>query len=161
MTFVYDEDHYNRVADSRSHDHLAEILGREELLNHISTVFYTDDFEIEVGKANPKLQYLMKYNGIQWVIGLTPKNPRHNPRATDEDNQMYVREFAQLLNEKGLTGLPAYGRARDFREGGDGCFILINVSPDETRRLLNGTQLSFICLPQQGQAWLVSCIEPT
>jgi hypothetical protein len=160
---AYDEAHYQRVAAARPCDQLSEFLGREELLNHISTVFYSGNVAIEVGKSNEALQSYMRAENIRFLIGMTPKYPIFNPRATDDENQAYLNWFAELLERHDISYVPAWGRARDFQQGGDGCFILINVHPSEVKLLLEvgnkPTQLSFTCLSQYGEAELVSCIE--
>jgi hypothetical protein len=178
--FVYDEAHYCYWAVEMllqgGNNALIERISHRELLCHISTVFYISaqsnsssklkgvGIEIHVGKESDFLQPLMRERGIKGIVGLTPKFPIQNPNATDAQNDFYVRSFQRLLNDLGVDYTPAKGRARDFREGGDGCFLLIDVSPEEVMSLLeiNGepTQLSITYLPPTGKAQLLSCIEP-
>jgi hypothetical protein len=161
--FAYNEAHYARVADARVRDHLSTLLPHEELLNHISTVFYASGVAIEVGKENPTLQAYMREEGIRYLIGMTPKFPIFNPCANESENQAYVEEFQRSLDIRDISYIPCWGRARDFREGGDGCFILVDVCPDSVKELLSfegtPTQLSFTCLYQHEPAELVSCVE--
>jgi hypothetical protein len=161
--FAYDEAHYERVAATRSRDHLSELLSHEELLSHISTVFYAAGIAIEVGKDNPVLQAYMRNEGIRCLIGMTPKFPIFNPSPSESENQAYVEAFQQLLDTRGISHIPCWGRARDFQNGGDGCFILVNVQPNQVKELLSAdsvpTQLSFTCLYQYDEAELVSCVE--
>jgi hypothetical protein len=178
--FVYDEAHYSYWAVEMllqgGNNALMERISHRELLCHISTVFYTSaqsnsssklkgvDIEINVGKESGSLQSLMRERGIKGIVGLTPKFPIQNPNATDAQNDFYVRSFQRLLSDLRVDYVPAKGRAKDFREGGDGCFLLVDVSPQEVMSLLeiNGepTQLSITYLPPTGKAQLLSCIEP-
>jgi hypothetical protein len=143
-------------------------------LSHISTVFWCDsntslllrgvDIEIHVGKESPELQALMRERGIKGIVGMTPKFPIQYPAASPECNEKLVKQFEDKLLNLGIEYCPAYGRARDFRQGGTGCFLLINISPEEAMELLledgEPTQLSFTFLPPDGEAKLVSCVEP-
>jgi hypothetical protein len=178
--FVYDEAHYQSVAiEMLYQDNVQQLLERlsyQELLNHISTVFWCDaavnrsekltgfDIEIQVGKCSPSLQSLMRRSGIKGIVGLTPKFPIQNSSATDEENQAYVYSLQAHLELWNIDYVKAKGRARDFRDGGDGCFLLIDVSLEEVQNLLEQhgepTQLSITYLPPVGVAQLISCIEP-
>lgn len=163
----YDEALYQRVAqkmhEQKSARSLVGYLSDEQLLNHISTVFYADRLAIAVGQKLPEVQALMSATGIGSLAGLTPKFPIFNPDANEVANAVYVRYFRYKLTQLGQTYIPCFGRARDFREGGDGCFLLPNVSPDEVMQLLaedgQPTQLSFTYLQLGGKGQLISCIE--
>jgi len=170
QSFVYDEAHYRVVAYEMAATNenpilVEKLLEFEELLNHISTVFYSysselGEIQIEVGKEDSRLQALMKERGIVGIAGLTPKFPIQNRQATDLANTAYVAAFRNSLETFQFRYLEAKGRARDFREGGDGCFLLIDITPGQVMKLLGKTQLSFTYLPQCGQARLISCVEP-
>jgi hypothetical protein len=178
--FVYDEAHYQHIAVEMLYQdgvkQLLETLPFQELLNHISTVFYCDhgantskklggcEIEIHVGKESPELQSIMQERGIQGIAGLTPKFPIHNQNASELENSLYVRLFQELLTSWSIDYVQASGRARDFRDGSTGCFLLIDVSPEQVMNLLERdgepTQLSVTYLPSSGKAQLLSCIEP-
>jgi len=176
--FVFDEAHYQQVVIDLVYDdaikQLWNKLSYQGLLSHISTVFFVDatnnlsvklgcDIEIHVGLPNLPLQSFMRKKGIKGIVGVTPKNPIDNPNPSPTQNSVYVRQFKSLLDSKNIDYTPAYGRARDFKEGGSGCFLLIDVSPEEAIDLLEAdgepTQLSITYLPEDGKAQLVSCIE--
>jgi hypothetical protein len=119
-------------------------IGVEEFLNHISTVFYVPDedynpmylngtkLEIEVGKDNLSLQQLMRLNDI--------------------------KAFELHLNRLNVSYVRAWGRARDFQNGGGGCFILIDVTPEDAPNIIYD-QLSYTYLPNYGQARLISLVN--
>jgi len=157
--FAYDESNLRRIAERRSPDNLSATIPYEELLNHISTIFYTPIIEIEVGKENPRIQRWMRRLGWRSLIGMTPQFPISDPFGLN--NAQHIRGFEEKAK---IPYIPALGRARDFPLGGGGCFVLLDVSPSEAIALLledgKPTQLSFTCLPQTGKAQLVSCIEP-
>lgn len=165
--YHYDEALYARLAqkmhEQKSARSLVDYLSNEQLLNHISTVFYTDRLAIAVGQKLPEVQAVMKATGIWSLAGLTPKFPIFNPDANDVANAVYVRYLRYKLTQLGQTYIPCFGRARDFREGGDGCFLLPNISPNEVMQLLaedgQPTQLSFTYLQLGGEGQLISCIE--
>jgi|GEM_PF-5571810 hypothetical protein len=179
VRLVYDEAHYQywtiEMLYQEGTKTLMERLSHQELMNHISTVFYCDassnpskklgdcSIAIHVGKEN-SLQTLMRERGIKGIVGLTPKNPIQNPSANSVENQAYVERFQSLLDSRNIDYTPANGRARDFKEGGSGGFLLIDVSPEEVISLLQvdgePTQLSITYLPAFGKAQLISCIEP-
>jgi hypothetical protein len=160
--YHYEESHYIKVADryvrSGNYTNLIQRVGFEELINHISTVFYTDFNEIHVGVSDPALQ---RHIG-KGLVGMTPKFPIHHNDATADDQKL-IKAWMQKLEDNNIAYIPCKGRARDYRDGGDGCFILCDVTPKEVMSLLleNGlpTQLSIVYLPPQGEAHLVSCVE--
>lgn len=160
---TYNETHYKSVASNYPYNNLRKIIGEDELLNHISTVFYYDDVSIEVGKRDVKMQAYMRNEKINYLIGMTPKYPIFDPNSSDEQNQIYVDEFKAKLDRLDIAYIPCQGRARDFKEGGNGCFILINLSPSEVIKLLmiedKPSQLSFTCIDQYNAAELISCID--
>jgi len=145
-------------------------IGVEEFLNHISTVFYVPDedynpmylngtkLEIEVGKDNPSLQQLMKMNDIRGLVGMTPQFPISNPSASLSDNARYIKAFELHLKRLNVSYVRAWGRARDFQNGGGGCFILIDVTPEDAPNIIYD-QLSYTYLPNYGQARLISLVN--
>jgi hypothetical protein len=145
-------------------------IGVEEFLNHISTVFYVPDedynpmylngtkFEIEVGKDNPSLQQLMRLNDIRGLVGMTPQFPISNPSASLSDNARYIKAFELHLKRLSVSYVRAWGRARDFQNGGGGCFILIDVTPEDAPNIIYD-QLSYTYLPNYGQARLISLVN--
>lgn len=167
--FDYDEQHYTAVAQlirlEGQHQRLIATLSSDELLNHISMVAYTFDrqIEIHVGKTSRIVQGWMRSKGMSGIVGMTPKNPIQNPKALPQENANRVREFERKLQAIGMNYIPCYGRARDFRQGGDGCFLLLNCEPSQAMTLLleddQPSQLSITYLPSSGLARLVSCIE--
>jgi len=177
--FVYDEGHYMHWAIEMTIQGKAKALWErisyQEMLNHISTVFFIPpqfnlslklggcEIEIQVGKEFPSLQALMRERNIKGIVGMTPKFPIQNPSPTPEENRLYVESFQSRLNKLGIDSTPANGRARDFREGGNGCFLLIDVSPEQVMDILEEdgepTQLSITYLPARGKAQLLSCVE--
>ena len=145
-------------------------IGVEEFLNHISTVFYVPDedynpmylngtkLKIEVGKEHSELQRLMRLDGIRGLIGMTPQFPISNPSASLSDNARYIMAFELHLKRLEVPYVQAWGRARDFQNGGGGCFILIDVTPEDAPNIIYD-QLSYTYLPNYGQARLISLVN--
>jgi hypothetical protein len=168
---TWDEVHYIHVASRMLADKkelgLFQKIGTEQFLNHLSTVFYVPslaenlpglegiEIAIHVGKTAPDLQRYMRTSGIKGLIGMTPQFPCSNPQASWRKNLWYVDEFEKHLIRSGINYLPVWGRARDFKEGAGGCFILIDVTPEEAKRIIYD-QLSFTYLPARGKGQLVS-----
>ncbi|HEY9598460.1 MAG TPA: hypothetical protein V6D33_12400 [Cyanophyceae cyanobacterium] len=165
--YHYDERHYQTVAEeilqSGKCAELVHAIGHEQMLNYVSTVFYTEHLEIAPGHESPKTQSLMRQLNYRGLVGLTPKFPIFHPAADDIANAVYVRYFAQKMQNAGVLYVPCMGRARDYRDGGNGCFILIDVLPHEAMRLLEEdgvmTQYAIAFLPPTGKAQLISCVE--
>ena len=168
---IWDEAHYIHVASRMLADSkelkLFEAIGTEQFLNHLSTVFYVPclnenplslkgvEIAIHVGRTALDLQRLMRSSGIRGLVGMTPQFPCSNPQASHSENLRYVEEFEEHLLRSGTRYLPAWGRARDFKEGAGGCFIMVNVTPDEAMLLISD-QLSFTYLPAYGVAQLIA-----
>jgi hypothetical protein len=142
------------------HKNLIKAIGEEELLNHLSTIFWAPkgllglDVTLTPGVASPIVQAAMQAIGLSQLIGFTPLYPRSNPFSGDWD---YVTRCEAMLDELELRYLPAKGRALDF-SGGDGCFILVGVGIPEAMPVLFD-QLSCIVLPVTGVAKLVSLVD--
>lgn len=172
--FCFDEAHYLAVCDSMylesattgKNQRLMKLLGQEELLNYVSCVWYTPNQEIaiEIGKkASPLTRHWMNLMGAKEIVGVTPKFPISNPSASEEENQRYVEELEQSLKNNNINYIACLGRARDFRSGGDGCYILA-CSPQEAMNLLLDknscpTQLAILHLCDNNPAKLISCVD--
>jgi hypothetical protein len=142
------------------HTNLISEIGIPELLNHLSTCFWTPkallglDVTLTPGKTSPLVQAAMQALGIPQLIGFTPLYPRSNPRCGD---WVLVEECERKLIKLGLRYLPAKGRALDFPSG-DGCFLLIGATLQEAEAVLSD-QLSCVVLPDEGEARLVSLVD--
>lgn len=160
--------HYSQVAEevlrSNNHSQLLARIGSEQFLYHVSTVFYAPgallglDVEIEVGKTAPVLQAAMRSLNISQLIGFTPQFPVSNPHATVEENQRLVRQASEKLKNQNIRHIAAFGRALDFPNGGDGCFILVDVEIDQMKDVLSD-QFSCLCLKSEGVGTLVSLVD--
>jgi hypothetical protein len=150
----------DQVIHGGNHTRLIQEIGIPELLNHLSTTFWTPkallglDVTLTPGKTSPLVQAAMQALGIPQLIGFTPLYPRSSPRCGDG---ALVEECERKLIKLGLRYLPAKGRALDFPDG-DGCFLLIGVSLQEAEAVLSD-QLSCVVLPAVGEAMLVSLVD--
>jgi hypothetical protein len=150
----------DQVIHGGNHTNLISEIGIPELLNHLSTCFWTPkallglDVTLTPGKTSPLVQAAMQALGIPQLIGFTPLYPRSNPRCGD---WVLVEECERKLIKLGLRYLPAKGRALDFPSG-DGCFLLIGATLQEAEAVLSD-QLSCVVLPDEGEARLVSLVD--
>ena len=150
----------DQVIHGGNHTQLIQEIGIPELLNHLSTTFWTPkallglDVTLTPGKTSPLVQAAMRALGIPQLIGFTPLYPRSNPKCGD---WVLAEECERKLIKLGLRYLPAKGRALDF-PGGDGCFLLIAATLQEAEAVLSD-QLSCVVLPDEGEARLVSLVD--
>ncbi len=142
------------------HKQLIEVIGVTELVNHLSTNFWSSkallglDVALVPGKPSPLVQTVMQVFGVSQIIGFTPLYPRSCPNCGD---WVLVEQCEETLIDLQILYVSAKGKALDF-PGADGCFLLIGASLEDVAPVLND-QLSCIVLRQTGNAKLVSLID--
>lgn len=73
---------------------IIKTLGLEEYLNYQSTVFFTPDdsnpllcpLALHIGQTQQCIQKRLILQGLPGIVGLTPRFPVFNPRASKEEN---------------------------------------------------------------------------
>ncbi len=142
------------------HKRLIEAIGVTELVNHLSTIFWSPkgllglDVALVPGKPSPLAQTIMQVFGISQIIGFTPLYPITNPNCGD---WKLVEKCEEMLIDSQLLYVSAKGKALDFPSA-DGCFLLIGASLEDAALVLSD-QLSCIVLRQTGNAKLVSLVD--